>query len=107
MMHIDALELQNRWRGERALVVVVAKKRSAASERAVACFAQAAEQEEIEAVSFDADEPTHAQLLEDLRVRMLPEIFVVRRGVVLERIHRARDAEDARVLLRQALRRHA
>jgi hypothetical protein len=105
MMQLDALDLQNRLRGEKPVVVVIARKRNAASEKAIAQFAHAAREEQIDAVSFDADQPHHAPFLDELRVRHVPEVLVLQRGVVLERTPGARDHDDARSLLRAALRR--
>lgn len=104
MITFTALEVQNRMRADQPVVVVITRRRTAASDDAVRFATAAAVHHDVEAVAVDADESANAAFLEELRVRFIPELFVVQRGVVLERAF-AHDAADARDLVAAALRR--
>lgn len=105
MMQLIALEAQTRLRGERPVVVVVTRKKCSAAERATRAFSAAAASLEVEAIAMDADEPDNAAFLDELGVSLIPDCLLFARGVVLGRSAGARDEEDARALLGEALRR--
>ena len=105
MMQLIALEVQNRVRAERPLLLVVTRKKCPAAERAVYAFSAAADALEVDAIAMDADLQDNAAFLDDLGVAHVPECLLFARGVVLERTAGARDEADARALLALALRR--
>jgi hypothetical protein len=104
MITAGALEARNRMRADAPLVVVVTRRRAQPSDDAVRFVTAAARDLEVDAVSIDADDTETAPLLDELGVRVIPEVLVLARGVLLERTIVA-SAEDARAVLGHALRR--
>lgn len=104
MITFTALDAQNRMRADQPVILVVTRRRTPASDDAVRFVTAAARHHEVEAVALDADDSANKALLDELRVQFVPEVFVVQRGVVLERAF-AHDANDARDLVAAALRR--
>ena len=104
MITAAALDVQNRMRADRPLVVVVTRRRLSASDDAVRAVTAAARDEEVDALALDVDDAGNTALLDELRVRVVPEVFVCARGVVLDRGHVA-GAADARAVISAALRR--
>jgi hypothetical protein len=106
MMRKTALEVRTRASADLPLAVVVQRRGDAASDRCVRDVDNAANAEQIEALSLDADASENAVLLDELRVSFVPELLVFSRGIVLDRAAGVRDAADARSLLQCALRRN-
>lgn len=104
MITANVLEARNRMRAEAPVVVVVARRRAQPSDDAVRFVTAAARDLAVDAVSVDADDVETQPLLEELGVRVIPEVLVLARGVLLERTIVA-SAEDARAVLGHALRR--
>ncbi|HEY4222748.1 MAG TPA: hypothetical protein VGO62_15435 [Myxococcota bacterium] len=109
MITVSGLELQNRMRAAEPLVVLVTRRRAPASDAAVHALTQAGaaladDGAAVDIVGLDADDSDNATLLDDLRVRFIPAMFVCARGVILERTAPA-SADDAALLIRTALRR--
>jgi electron transfer flavoprotein alpha/beta subunit len=98
------LEARNRMRADAPLVVVVTRRRAQPSDDAVRFITAAARDLDVDALSLDADDAETAPLLDELGVRVIPEVMVLSRGVLLERTIVA-SAEDARAVLGHALRR--
>lgn len=104
MITTTALEARNRARADAPVVLVVTRRRAAASDAAVRAVTTAARALEVEAQALDADDPVNAALLDELTLEVLPELFVMARGVVLER-GAVGDADDVTAVLAAALRR--
>lgn len=104
MITTTALEARNRARADAPVVLVVTRRRQPASDAAVRAVTAAARAVEVEALALDADDPGNVALLDELSVEVVPELFLMARGVVLER-GAVRDADDAAAVLSLALRR--
>src|SRR4051794_21280269 len=97
MITASSLEVQNRMRADKPVVVVITRRRVPASDDAVRFVTQAAKHEDVDAVAVDVDDAGNTGFLDDLRVSVVPEVLVAQRGVVLDR-GAVSSAEDARAL---------
>jgi hypothetical protein len=102
MLQVSALELSSRTHGERPVVVCVTRRKSSSSEESLRAVAQVAVERRVDAVSLDVDDTQNRNLIEEWRVRFVPEVLVLQRGVVLERAAGTLTVDDTRALLRSA-----
>ena len=105
MITVGSLEVRNRARAEAPVVVVVTRRRLAASDDAVRFVTSACRALDVDTVGLDVDEPDNGALLDELGVRFIPEVLAFARGVLLERTT-VTSTDDAHAVLSLALRRH-
>jgi hypothetical protein len=100
---VDALELKNRVRGDKPLVVVATRRTSPGSRQTVRTWDGVAQTHGVEALAIDADERDHEALLDALGVQVVPSSLIFARSVLLERRADVVDSAAAATLLREAL----
>lgn len=111
MRQATALDLRTRATaahgGDQAILVVLTRRRAQSSEAAVRACDAAASAFGVDAVTVDVDAPDNRSMLDELAVQHVPEILLMRRGVLLDRAAGVRDADDAYAWIASTLRKPA
>lgn len=103
MKRLTALELSERLRQDDVSVVCAIRRRGVSGDDVVRRLDAAATRVSLELFTVDAGDPGTVVLLDQLGVQVLPCVFIVAGGVLVERLSVVRDAVDARRLMAQAI----